>query len=234
MRQRAQAAGLPSARILLWSSIATMLSAVLLGSAIMLHHGNPPAIDYWWWETVANHRKDWMLDLAFTLDHLGGGWVAIIVVPLLIVAALVLTHRWRGAIFATGALVASAGVVQLLKAIYGRARPDGMLVASDFGAFPSGHVANSTTIAIVLILLFPRARFAVACALAVIAMALSRTLLSVHWATDTLGGALVGASVTLLLASWLLPWAQTRSGRSRRAPLDTVEHINSVVKLAKN
>lgn len=41
-----------------------------------------------------------------------------------------------------------------------------------------------------------------------LAMALSRTFLSVHWATDTLGGALVGAGVVLALAAWLLPWVR--------------------------
>ena len=66
---------------------------------------------------------------------------------------------------------------------------------------------------LVLWLVFPRVWTALLGILWIIAMALSRTLLSVHWATDTLGGALVGAGVVLVLGAWLLPWVQTHSRR---------------------
>lgn len=52
-------------------------------------------------------------------------------------------------------------------------------------------------------------------------MALSRTFLSVHWATDTIGGALLGAGVVLLLAAWLLPWVR-RPGAAE-PPADSLD-----------
>ena len=111
------------------------------------------------------------------------------------------------------AFLVSAGAVQLLKNLFGRARPEDMIVASDFGSFPSGHAANAATIAMVLWLVFPRVWTAILGVAWVVAMAISRTLLSVHWATDTLGGALVGAGVVLVLGSVMLPWVQSATRR---------------------
>jgi membrane-associated phospholipid phosphatase len=201
----------------MWWGSATMTAAVLLGAAIVLGDGGPPGFDLWWNGIVAEHLTDWMLSAALVLDHVGGGWVAVVLVPLLVIVALVLARRRRGAIFAAAAFAASAVAVQLLKNLYGRARPDDMVVVSDFGSFPSGHTANAATLAIVVFLLFSRVWVAVAGTAWVATMALSRTLLSVHWATDTLGGALVGAGVALLLAAWALPWARTTSTRPSRS-----------------
>lgn len=192
--------------MLLWWGVACLLLATALGALVVSVFPKAPAFDQWWNETIARIRAEWMLDFALALNWIGGGWVAILGVPLLTILVLVLMRRWRGALFAAICFLASAAAVQLLKNIFGRARPDDMLVVSDYGSFPSGHTANAATIALVLWVLFPRVWMAIAGALWVVAMALSRTFLSVHWATDTLGGALVGAGVVLVLAAWLLPW----------------------------
>jgi undecaprenyl-diphosphatase len=190
-----------------------LVAATLLGAAIVFGYTEPPGFDRWWNETISTYRADWMLSFALLLNQIGGGWVAIILVPLLMIAALLIARRWRAAVFAAAAFLASAGAVQLLKQLFGRARPEDMIVVSDYGSFPSGHTANAATIAVVLWLVFPRVWTALLGILWVIAMAISRTLLSVHWATDTLGGALVGAGVVLVLGAWLLPWVR---GTSRR------------------
>ena len=62
---------------------------------------------------------------------------------------------WSAAFFLTAEL-ASAGAVQVLKHLFGRARPEDIIVISDYGSFPSGHVANAATIATVACILFPR------------------------------------------------------------------------------
>ena len=46
-------------------------------------------------------------------------------------------------------------MVQLLKNLFGRARPEDILVVSDFGSFPSGHVANAATIAVAIGMIVP-------------------------------------------------------------------------------
>lgn len=190
-----------------------LVAATLLGAAIVFGYTEPPAFDRWWNDAVDMYRTDAVLSFALVLNSIGGGWIAILLVPLLLIAALLIARRWRAAVFAAVAFLASAGAVQLLKQLFGRARPEDMIVVSDYGSFPSGHTANAATIAVVLWLVFPRVWTALIGILWIVAMALSRTLLSVHWATDTLGGALVGAGVVLVLGAWLLPWVQTHSRR---------------------
>ncbi|KQR47729.1 phospholipid phosphatase [Microbacterium sp. Leaf161] len=199
-------------RTLLWWGTGMLVAATLLGAAIVFGYTEPPGFDTWWNDTISASRSDWMLSFALLLDHIGGGWVAILLVPMLVIIALLIARRWQAAVFAAVAFLVSAGAVQLLKHLFGRARPEDMIVASDFGSFPSGHAANAATIAMVLWLVFPRMWTAILGIAWVVAMAVSRTLLSVHWATDTLGGALVGAGVVLVLGAWLLPWV-TRSRR---------------------
>ena len=92
-----------------------------------------------------------------------------------------------------------------------------MLVTSDFGSFPSGHTANAATVAIVLCVLLPRA---IGIPLAIVwtsLMAASRTVLSVHWLTDTLGGALLGAGAALLVVALFAPWTSPRRPTIRQA-----------------
>lgn len=196
--------------MLLWWGAGLLALATVLGALVVFVYPETPGFDHWWNETVAGIRGDWLLQFALVMDWIGGGWVAILGVPLLAILVLVLARRWRGAVFAAVCFAASAGAVQLLKQLFGRARPEDMLVVSDYGSFPSGHTANAATIALVVWVLFPRVWTAILGVLWVLAMALSRTFLSVHWATDTLGGALVGAGVVLVLAAWLLPWVQQK------------------------
>ncbi len=196
--------------MLLWWGVGLLALATVLGALVVFVYPETPGFDHWWNETVAGIRGDWLLQFALVMDWIGGGWVAILGVPLLVILALLLARRWRSAVFAAVCFAASAGAVQLLKQLFGRARPEDMLVVSDYGSFPSGHTANAATIALVVWVLFPRVWTAILGALWVLAMALSRTFLSVHWATDTLGGALVGAGVVLVLAAWLLPWVQQK------------------------
>lgn len=196
--------------MLLWWGVGCLALATVLGVVVALRYDQTPGFDRWWNEMIAGIRGDTMYAFALAMNWIGGGWVAIIAVPVVVIIALLIARRWRGAVFAAVCFVASAGVVQLLKQLFGRARPEDMLVVSDYGSFPSGHAANAATIAMVAWVLFPRIWTAILGAVWVIAMALSRTFLSVHWASDTLGGALIGAGVVLVLAAAVLPWVRRR------------------------
>lgn len=158
-------------------------------------------LDAWW-----NGFVDLFAPLrpaAFVLNFVGGGWFATFVIPLGGVAVMLALRRPWGAVFVVAASAGSAAGVQLLKALFGRARPEDILVVSDYGSFPSGHVANAATVAVIAVVLFPRVWVIVAGGVWVFAMAFSRTQVHAHWFSDTVGGALVGAGFALLAAAAL-------------------------------
>ncbi len=190
-----------------WAGSACLALAVLLGAALTwILAGDVPAVDAWWSATIAGMRTDAAAAAASVLDRIGGGWVAILVIPAVIVAGLLLARRPAAALLAAGAFAASALVVQALKHLFDRVRPEDMLVLSDHGSFPSGHAANAATIAVVMWMLFPRLWVGLAGVLWVLVMAWSRTMLSAHWLTDVIGGVVLGAGVALLGAAVAWPW----------------------------
>lgn len=173
--------------------------ALALGSVVSSVSG-PVGIDRWWNDTV-DHVVPALRPWAFVLNFVGGGWFATFVVPLGGAALLFLVRkRWTALVFIVASAV-SAGLVQLLKHLFSRARPGEMLVVSDHGSFPSGHTANAATIAVLLLIFFPRVWvFLVGAAWAGL-MALSRTQVHAHWFTDTVGGTLVGIGAALIVCA---------------------------------
>jgi len=157
-------------------------------------------VDEWW--NVFVDRFAFLDPAALVLNFLGGGWFATFVVPLGGVGIMLWLRRPRGALFVVVASLGSVALVQLLKALFGRARPEDMIVFSDHGSFPSGHTGNAATVAMIALILFPRAGVAIAGAAWVFAMAFSRTQVHAHWLSDTVGGALVGVGATLIVAAF--------------------------------
>jgi membrane-associated phospholipid phosphatase len=181
-----------------------VLLAVALGVWIYARGDTPFALDAWWNTVLAGWRWAPAEQLSLALNVLGGGLVAAIIPAVGIVVLAILRRPWSAAYLA-GAEILSVLVVQLLKHTFGRARPEDIQVVSDHGSYPSGHVANATTLVVVLVVVLPRAWTAVVAALWVVLMAFSRTYLHAHWLSDTLGGALVGAGCALVVAGALAP-----------------------------
>ncbi len=177
-----------------------MALAALLGLVVVVRaNGVVLEVDTEWMGEIVEHRSPiWEIPSLF-MNALGGGLFGVLIVPLLIILVIVLIKRPWAAGYYLVATVLSAGFVQLLKQVFGRARPEDMLVMSDFGSFPSGHVANAATMAVCLAIIFPRLWVALAGAIYTIVMLLSRTYLGVHWLTDTIGGLLLGAGVAIVL-----------------------------------
>jgi undecaprenyl-diphosphatase len=137
---------------------------------------------------------------------IGGGtprWIICIVL-----AALV--WRWRGrrcAIALAGAALLSNFASNALKFAFDRARPDLIehLDHVNSASYPSGHATSAAAVYLLLAWFAPARWRPVAWALAAAMILLngfSRIMLGVHWASDVVGGTMLGAAFALLGAWW--------------------------------
>ncbi|WJL96304.1 phosphatase PAP2 family protein [Microbacterium sp. ET2] len=192
--------------------------AVGLGAWIFVRGNEPFDIDADWNILLAGWSSPVVTGFSQFMNVVGAGWFSIAVVPLGGALLMILLRRPWGALFLVLSLAASAAGVQVLKQTFGRARPEDILVMSDYGSYPSGHAGNAATVATIAVVLFPRLWVGIAGAAWVLLMAFSRTYLHAHWLSDTLGGALLGAGVTLLLAAaFAVPLARERKRRADAA-----------------
>jgi membrane-associated phospholipid phosphatase len=198
--------------------ISAVVVAALLGLVIAGRNGNLPLeVDEEWAEDLLEIHGPVGDLFALFMNMLGGGFVGVFIVPVAIAIVLLVLRRPWAALYFIVASAVSALVVQVLKELVGRPRPEDMMVTSDFGSFPSGHVANAATIALALGVIFPRVWVWIAGAAYTVLMAISRTYLGVHWFSDTVGGALVGAGVALVLwAVFAVPLERERLARLAR------------------
>ena len=213
--ERARADNL-SRPVLFIAGVALVLAACGLGALIFFRE-EPFDIDEEWNELLFNSDIPVLTGFSQVMNFLGAGWFSILIVPIAVALVLILLKRpWSAAFFLT-AQAASAGAVQVLKHLFGRSRPEEIIVVSDFGSYPSGHVANAATLATVAFILFPRLLVAIVGAVYVILMAISRTAVHAHWLTDTIGGAMIGIGVVLIVAGIFAPLL-IRERRGRLAP----------------
>jgi len=181
---------------------------VALLVAVLAVHGEPLGVDTWWAGVVAGRHVPGLAAGARLVSDLGGGVVGGVEVPAAL-AALVWWLRSRAAalVLVAGGVL-SLAATQVVKHLVDRPRPPTADMAGSFDSFPSGHVANAATLALLLVLVLG-ARWLLP--LAVVwpgLMALSRTVLGVHWLSDTLAAASLGAAaalVTVLLATRFVP-----------------------------
>ncbi len=114
----------------------------------------------------------------------------------------------RMGLYVLTTVLVSGGAALVLKNLIGRARPlvpdPGTVLAfrplaieANWASFPSGHATTAIALAVALMLVLPRLGPAF---LAIgVWVALSRALIGAHWLSDVLAGAVLGASVAVVL-----------------------------------
>ena len=172
----------------------------LAGVTIATVGGKRPfGLDQSWHDWLASHRSG-VADLVASFLNVAGGTAVMTVVTLVLVVLLLVLRRRRAALSMALTVMIASGICSLIKVAVSRPRPaDGVVdVTSD--SFPSGHTTTAAAITIALVIAFPRVWARVLAAAWIPLMAISRDYLLVHWLSDVIAGAVLGASVAVLVS----------------------------------
>ena len=166
----------------------------------------------------AAHRavlsSPWLLDLARWVTHAGDPltrWAIAVVV----VGYLAWRRLWRLVGFYATAVLGGLALVNLVKGLVGRARPTFPDPVAHAGgaSFPSGHAMGATVLYGAIFLLFApllprwgRWLAGAVVALLVAAVCASRVLLGVHYTSDVVAGAVLGAAWLVLVVGAFETW----------------------------
>lgn len=177
----------------------SLAACAAIGIGIRAAGNGPTAADDAWALFSGTLRSPALDSASLFLNDAGAQLILGVVLPVLIAVAFIAIRRgWSATAVLLGGVL-SAPLVDALKSQLLRPRPEGGLIGVSRSAYPSGHVANLTTIVVIVALLLAiRWVWLVGSAL-VLAMAFSRTYLSVHWLTDDVGGILLGAGLGLVV-----------------------------------
>jgi membrane-associated phospholipid phosphatase len=202
---------------------AVVLAAVCVAVMAVLAMSVPHHAGAGWPDTMVDPwiqaglgRYPWLLTV---LSRLGNKVPVAMMTGALVVACLV-TRRWRGAVLAGVAVLASAVMTEkVLKLFTG-------LISDGWHSFPSGHATGMFALATICAVLLAGPsrpplpgvlRLFLALAAVLVAGAVSAAMVAMdsHEFTDAIGGAAVGVATVLLTAlvlDRLLPAADTGTG----------------------
>jgi undecaprenyl-diphosphatase len=153
---------------------------------------------------------DWLTSTWLAVSDVAATEV-ILLATTVIVGLLIVGNHWRGAVALALSVVTAQVVVQLLKLLVSRPRPEaeGAIVDPSGFSFPSAHSASSVALYLMLAVIATgllrhrlRAVAYIAAALVILLVGFSRVYLGAHYPTDVLAGWLLGGVV--VLASWRL------------------------------
>jgi membrane-associated phospholipid phosphatase len=159
-------------------------------------------------EAIHNLATGWLTSLWLAVSELAATDV-ILLATTIMTGLLIVGRHWHGAAALALSVLAAQAVVELVKLLISRPRPEGeaaMVDPSGF-SFPSAHSASAVALYLMLAviaagLLKPRLRATayVVAGLVVAMVGFSRVYLGAHYPTDVLAGWLLGGAV--VLASW--------------------------------
>lgn len=206
---------------LLWWGLTGLAVFAAMGLLIGADPASPftQPLDDWWRGIVGasptSGAEDWPVAQFFQqLGFIPG----MVLTQILIPVALLVTRRWRSAVFVFVASFLGPGLLsQGMKNLVDRPRPAAdsadlyaPLLHVDHGSFPSGHAISAATIVVVVAALIPAARkgwlraWWTLGALLMAGMVWQRTLINAHWLSDALIGLVAGSAGVFLL--WWAFW----------------------------
>ena len=163
-----------------------------------------------WIQTLRTPWLDGFMVFVSSLGNFGAVWIILAVVLLLLPK-----YRRVGALLACALLIDLVVCNVLLKPLVARPRPYDLNQMMEYlidrprgWSFPSGHTAASFAAATALLL--GRSRLWIPCGILAVLIAFSRLYLYVHFPTDVLGGAAVGALCGVLAAMVLRAWEKRK------------------------
>ena len=189
---------------------AATLALCVIGGAVInaTLDGKPTALDEILYRSISGFRAPWLDGPSLILNQVGGGIIALVIIPFIAAAVLLLTRGVWAALVVLPLRPLTQWAVESLKGIFDRPRPPHREISVALSAYPSGHSAVAASLVVVLALLIHRRWFTLIGLLYVISMGYSRVYLNVHWFTDVLGGTALGIAVGLAV------WAVTGGIRS--------------------
>jgi len=138
------------------------------------------------------------------VTHLGDT-VTILVVDVFALVACLVLHRRPAAAFVALIGFGVWALRLVLSGVVARPRPADALWTADGYSFPSGHTANTSAMAVIVVVTcWPflgrvgRITLAVLATLVIALVAASRLIGGVHWPSDVLGGLLLAAAVVCI------------------------------------
>jgi undecaprenyl-diphosphatase len=191
---------------------ASLLALLFLHLGSEVREGETRAFDSYFLQAARSLRaaQPWVAEVMRDLSGLGST-VTLALLTLCACGYLMLTSERVTAVLVALSVGSAAAGVELLKAAFGRLRPDAAF--AEFAAtglsFPSGHSSLSAVVFLTLGVLLARThgRLGERCYIVGVAVlmtllvGISRAALGVHWATDVLGGWAFG---TAWATAWLL------------------------------
>jgi len=183
--------------------VAALVLLTAVGVAALTIPSGPLRVDGAWSEWMTDLRSRALDDIALVFNSIGHGIVralTIVAVGLL----LLWLRRWRGLLAFAVVEAAAPALSTVLKIAVDRPRPPLARIVPAGSSFPSGHTVYAAATCVALVVLFvrpgPRRRPWWLAAVAVtVAMAWSRTYLQVHWLSDVVAGAMLGAGVAFVV-----------------------------------
>lgn len=150
----------------------------------------------------------WFEKLVIAITHVGDS-ITLIIVSVVGLALLGYSREKRNAIIYAGMVGGIFALTPILKALFGRARPDIVehLVHASSASFPSGHALRSAVVYLAAVTAWrlyrgkPLASNAKALVMGlIISIGASRVYLGVHWPSDIIAG-------WFFAGFWFLLWA---------------------------